>query len=342
MELTIKQALQQGVTAHKEGKLQDAERLYQAIILTQPNHADANHNLGVLATGLNKVEDALPLFEVALKTNPKIEQYWLSYIDALIRLKQFEIAKKALNDGIKSGLSGEKVNSYHKELEKRFSPNAKDNEVPSSEQINSLMESYQNGHYAESEKLALEITSQFPNHQFGWKVLGAVLSQTGRKFESLNAFSKVVKLAPKDSDAHNNLGILLKELGKIEDAETSYKQAIALKPDNFEAYNNLGMMFRELNRLDEAVLKFSKAIEIKPEYADAHNNLGITLQELNRVNDAEVSLRRAVALNHNFDQAHNNLGKLLMKTGRHREGLDEKIKGGGGISFKLNGGVSVL
>jgi len=28
MELTIEQALQQGVAAHKEGKLQEAERLY--------------------------------------------------------------------------------------------------------------------------------------------------------------------------------------------------------------------------------------------------------------------------------------------------------------------------
>jgi len=30
MELTVEQALQQGVAAHKEGKLQDAERLYRA------------------------------------------------------------------------------------------------------------------------------------------------------------------------------------------------------------------------------------------------------------------------------------------------------------------------
>jgi hypothetical protein len=32
MELTTEQALQQGVTAHQEGKLQDAERLYRAIL----------------------------------------------------------------------------------------------------------------------------------------------------------------------------------------------------------------------------------------------------------------------------------------------------------------------
>ena len=46
MELTIDQALQQGVAAHKEGKLQEAEKLYGAILGSQPQHPDANHNLG--------------------------------------------------------------------------------------------------------------------------------------------------------------------------------------------------------------------------------------------------------------------------------------------------------
>ena len=71
MELTIEQALQQGVAAHKEGKLQDAERLYRAILQLQPGHADANHNLGVLAVSVNKADEALPLFKNALEANPK-------------------------------------------------------------------------------------------------------------------------------------------------------------------------------------------------------------------------------------------------------------------------------
>ena len=50
MEQTLEQSLQQGVAAHKEGKLQDAERLYRAILQSQPLHPDANHNLGVFCT----------------------------------------------------------------------------------------------------------------------------------------------------------------------------------------------------------------------------------------------------------------------------------------------------
>ena len=78
MEITIDEALQRGIAAHREGKLQDAERLYRAILRSQPAHPDANHNLGVLAVSVNKVGEAIPLFKAALESNPKIEQFWLS------------------------------------------------------------------------------------------------------------------------------------------------------------------------------------------------------------------------------------------------------------------------
>ena len=96
MELTVEQALQQGVAAHREGELQDAERLYRAILQSQPLHPDANHNLGVLAVSVNKADVALPLFKTALEANLKIEQYWLSYIDALIKEQQFEKCQASL------------------------------------------------------------------------------------------------------------------------------------------------------------------------------------------------------------------------------------------------------
>jgi tetratricopeptide (TPR) repeat protein len=100
MELTIEQTLQQGVAAHKEGKLEEAERLYRAILQSQPAHPDANHNLGFIAISVNQSAAALPLFKTALEANPKIEQFWLSYIDALIKEKQFENARQALEKAL--------------------------------------------------------------------------------------------------------------------------------------------------------------------------------------------------------------------------------------------------
>ena len=41
-ELTVDQALQQGVAHHKAGQLSEAERAYRAILLVQPQHPDGH------------------------------------------------------------------------------------------------------------------------------------------------------------------------------------------------------------------------------------------------------------------------------------------------------------
>ena len=78
MELTLDQALQKGVEAHKAGKVQEADQYYTAILKANPKHPDANHNMGVLAVGVGKVQEALPFFKTALEANPSIAQFWLS------------------------------------------------------------------------------------------------------------------------------------------------------------------------------------------------------------------------------------------------------------------------
>ena len=97
MELTIDQALQKGIEAHKSGKVQEADQYYTAILQAQPKHPDANHNMGILAVGVGKVREALPFFKTALESNPSIAQFWLSYIDALIKSEKLEDAKAVLD-----------------------------------------------------------------------------------------------------------------------------------------------------------------------------------------------------------------------------------------------------
>ena len=84
MALSIDEVLRQGVVAHQSGQVQEAERLYRSILVQEPKHADANHNLGVLAVSVGKPQLSLPHFKTALESNPKSGQYWLSMIDTLI------------------------------------------------------------------------------------------------------------------------------------------------------------------------------------------------------------------------------------------------------------------
>ena len=117
MELTIEQALQQGLAADKKGDFQEAERLYWAILRSKPAHPDANYNLGVIEISVNAVELPLPLFKTALESNPKIEQFWLSYIDALIRGKQLKTSKVVLEQARKGEWVGEKIDTLKFQLQ---------------------------------------------------------------------------------------------------------------------------------------------------------------------------------------------------------------------------------
>lgn len=169
MELTIGQALQQGVVAHKEGKLQDAERLYRAILQSQPAHPDANHNLGVLAVSVNKASAALPFFKTALEAHPKMEQFWLSYIDALIKEQHFDNARQALEQAKKHGVAGEKLNVLQSQLASINKQETVGSSSPSQEQLRNLLQYYQNGRLEDAEELAMRITQEFPKHQMPGK-----------------------------------------------------------------------------------------------------------------------------------------------------------------------------
>ena len=311
MELTVDQALQQAIAAHKEGKLQDAERLYRAILQAQPNHPDANHNLGVWAVAVGRPLEAIPLFKLALETNSQREQFWLSYIDALIKVERLDEAKRVLVEGERSGVSLDKLDVLNQRLSGRLS-----GAEPPQDQLNHLLEHYKAGKLEKAEEFAKLLTQHFPKHPFGWKVLGAVYQQTGRLDESLPAKQKSVELSPQDAEAHNNLGNTLQELGRLEEAEASLRQAIALKPGYAEAHNNLGHTFQELGSLNEAEASLRQAITLKPDYAEAHNNLGNTLQELGRLDDAEASYRKAIALKPDNAKTHSNLGVTLQELGR--------------------------
>ena len=124
---------------------------------------------------------------------------------------------------------------------------------PTQHQLNSLLDHYQNERYADAEKLAVSITKEFPKHQFGWKVLGAVLGQAGRFSEAVDASRTALALSPQDTQVQNNLGAMFQAMGRLEEAEASYRQAIALKPDYAEAHNNLGVTLQALGRLDEGL-----------------------------------------------------------------------------------------
>ena len=119
MELTIKETLEKGIKAHKENKWQDAERFYRIILQSQPHHPEANHNLGLLALQFSKFDTSITFFKIALDSNPKKEQFWFSYIDALIRGKQTRLAIEIIKNANDNGLDKEKLKIFQCKISKK-------------------------------------------------------------------------------------------------------------------------------------------------------------------------------------------------------------------------------
>ena len=318
MELTVNQTLTEANASFNQGKLQEAERLYRAILQVQPKHPDANYNLGLIAVSMDQSAVALPLFKSAIGANPNIEQYWLSYIEALITERQFEDAKQALKKGKRKGVTNEKLKALKQKL---VSVKAGGNpaQVPFQADLQKLIDHYRNGRYEDAERLALSITKQFPNHPSSYNVLGGVYRQTGRPSELVIVSKKVVALAPEDAEAHSNLGLSLKELGRFEEAALNYERALELKPDFVEGYTGLGNVLTELGRLTEAEDSYKRATALKPDFAEAYSNLGNTQRELDKLEEAEANCKKAITLKPDFAEAYNNLGITLQQLGKLEE-----------------------
>ena len=218
---------------------------------------------------------------------------------------------------------------------------------PSHEQLNSLLAYYQDKQFIEAEKLAISITQEFPTHQIGWKILGAVLDQSGRNSEAVNANQTAVKLSPQDAEAHFNLGNTLQKLQRLDEAEASYMKAISLKPDYVEAHNNLGNMLEKLQRLNEAEASLRKAIHYKPEYVEAHYNLGIMLQELGRLDESIEFLKQVIELNPNFIEGRRILNAVSSSAvkGWHVPMMNDKVRNNAyseAIKLAVDDGAFVL
>ena len=335
--MNIEQTLQQAVEHHRAGRQEEAVALYQSILQVDPCHAEANNNMGALAVQVGQPAGGLPYFMAALEADPSRERYWLNYIDALFQADQVETAREVLALARQQGLQGEEVDALAARLEDgarvaeepKAKPAKPDKSAgkstpykgknPGSNEMKSLIYLFGQGHFAQAATLAQAMTVRFPQHEFGWKALGAAYKQMGRAADALVPMQRAAALSPRDVKAHFNLGVTLQDLGRLGDAEASYRRALEINPDYVEARVNLGNTLKDFGRPDEAETSYRQAIQARPDWAEAHHNLGIALQDRGRSAEAEISFRRALEIKPDYTEAHSDLGIVFMSLGR----LDE-------------------
>ena len=116
--LTLNEALEQGIKAHKAGNAHEADRFYTMILQVNPLHADANHNMGVLAMDLGRPEEAIPFLTKALEANSDFIIFWESLAEAMLRAKKYPALKTILEQAYARRLESHKLKILNDKLQK--------------------------------------------------------------------------------------------------------------------------------------------------------------------------------------------------------------------------------
>jgi len=299
-EQPLDDVLQQAIAAHQAGDFEQAEELYLTILQTQPYHAVANHNMGLLAGQVGQFAAGLPYLHKALSVNPDEGQFWLSYADGLLKAGEAAQALDIIETAIGRGLDNEPAQALRQRIEHAIAT------TPTLEEKQQVVALYQGGDLAGLEQASRALTDKYPASDFAWSVLGTALQAQGK--DAFEALQNTVALAPNDAEAHGNLGMAWQERGDLEQARASYGRAITLNPGFVEAHGNLAALLLAAGELEPAEQASRQALALRPDYVKAHRVLADTLKALGRSAEAVDVYQQALVLQPGVADVYLNLG----------------------------------
>ena len=283
-----------GNQLERNGRLEDASRLYRSAIEAAPLHAAAHLNLGAAMEALGRASDAVHAYEAAIGIDP-LDAY------ANFNLGRLLYAQGALPRA---------VELLDKALQRK--PDFPEALVV----LSSVQEARGDLEPAlASLKAALRLRPAYGGAQ---RNLGLLLARMGRWRDAEDVLRRA---PPDDADAQYWLGNTLVNLDRPGEAAACFREALRIRPDFAEPLCYLGSILVDQGRHAEAIAHLRRAIELKPDLADAHVGLGNAQVAGRQLEDAALCYRRALELDPRLLQAHVNLGNVLTDLGRQDEAL---------------------
>ncbi len=301
--LDIQKVIKQALRFHQQGKLKDAERLYQAVLKLRPNHFDALRLVGVLRGQEGRHEAAIKLISLALEQDPRSAEAHANLGISLAKLNRLE----------------EAIASADKAL--AIKPDHADALTNRGNALQAL-DRHEEAVASFDKALAIK-----PNHADALSNRGIAQARLNRHGEAIASFDKALAINPIHANALSNRGIVLTRLNRHEEAIASFDRALIVKPDHADALSNRGNALHALGRYEEAIGSYEKALAVKPDHADALNSHGNALTALRRYKEAIGSYEKALAINpdHRYASGHTAYCRAHVCDWENRDLIEQRL-----------------
>lgn len=290
----IEGLLRTAVRHHEAGRLEEATRLYAAILERKPQHAPAWMLLGKAARESGSLEQAIGLMCQALSISPRQPEYYLELGGTLLDLKRFPEAVTALEEAVLLAPGSSRF---------RYSLGVA---LASIDRIDQAIAQY---------LAALDLAPRSPEIYID---LGVALIRKGDRKAAYASLRGALMLRPQSNDLLFQLGLSFGDLRSFDDAARCFRELIALEPTRSRAHEGLANVLNQSGRSQEALDVACAGLAIDPQSAPLHQEAGNAYVGLSDIESAIGSFRRAFSLIPHPNTACN-LGFCLMEQGHVAE-----------------------
>ena len=253
---TAKEAFDLALKNHQNNNLQDAQNYYNRVLKIDPNHTDANNNLGIILQGLGENQKAKECFEKVIEINPN---YSSAHNNLGIIYKKSSEYQKA-------------ISCYEKAI--KINPNYLDAHFNLGLIFQKLDE------HLKAKNCYKKMLRIDPNNAETHYSLGVIYQKLKENQKAIANYEKSIEINTNYALVHYNLGIIYKELSEYQKAISCYEKAIEIDPNFVAAHNNLGAIFDNMDENKKAKDCYEKVIEIDPNFAGTYWNLHGTASDI--------------------------------------------------------------
>jgi len=286
----LQHMLEHGYRRHMEGHLEEAERLYQAVLTRDRNNLHALNLLGMLCVNDFRPDEAVVLISRALKFEPNNPESHANIALAYKDQGKLEQAVKHFRESIR-------LDPYKPVVFNNLG--------------NVLRELGKPLEAIKAYERALQLDGDFSQC---WCNLAAALNEAEKRKAARRAVERALRLEPTLAQAHNNRGDIALAEAKYPEALECYRQATALNPKYVAALINMARTQRDMDDPDAALQTLRNALEIEPNNPEAHHAMGVLQEQLGNRDDAAAAFQEAIRVAPGMAIAHYYLAQIRGRT----------------------------